>query len=149
MTEMVYGALPKADGDPILPRWWRTIDKWSLSCILVLFGIGLLLGLAASPPLAERNGLPPFYYVQRQAFFGSAAMIAMFATTMMSPQLVRRLAVIGFIIAFAALAMLPLFGTDYGKGAIRWYSLGFGSIQPSEFLKPGFIVAAAWLIVAS
>ena len=56
MTEMVYGTLPKRDGDPILPRWWRTIDKWSVSCILFLFGIGLLLGLAASPPQAERNG---------------------------------------------------------------------------------------------
>ena len=50
MTEMVYGAAPRQDGDPILPRWWRTIDKWSVSAILLLFAIGLLLGLAASPP---------------------------------------------------------------------------------------------------
>lgn len=50
MTEMVYGAVPAQSGDPILPRWWRTIDKWSVSCILILFGIGILLGLAASPP---------------------------------------------------------------------------------------------------
>jgi len=149
MTEMVYGALPKAEGDPILPRWWRTIDKVSVACILILFGIGLLLGFAASPPLAERNGLNPFYYVQRQAFFGGLAMIAMFATTMISPQMVRRLAVIGFVIFLVAVALLPFFGTDYGKGAIRWYSLGIGSLQPSEFLKPGFIVAAAWLMAAS
>lgn len=149
MTEMVYGALPKRDGDPILPRWWRTIDKWSVSCILILFGIGLLLGLAASPPLAERNGLSPFHYVQRQAFFGGVALIAMFVTTMMRPNLVRRLGVLGFAVAFVALALLPFFGTDFGKGAVRWYSLGFGSLQPSEFLKPGFIVAAAWLMAAS
>ena len=45
--------------------------------------------------------------------------------------------------------LLPLFGTDYGKGAVRWFSLGFGSIQPSEFLKPGFIVVAGWMIAAS
>ncbi|MCP5038877.1 MAG: putative lipid II flippase FtsW [Rhodobacteraceae bacterium] len=149
MTEMVYGALPKRDGDPILPRWWRTIDKWSVSCILILFGIGLLLGLAASPPLAERNGLSPFHYVQRQAFFGGVAMVAMFTATMMSPQVVRRLGVLGFALAFLALALLPVFGTDFGKGAVRWYSLGFGSLQPSEFLKPGFIVVAAWLMAAS
>ncbi len=149
MTEMVYGALPKAHGDPILPRWWRTIDKVSVACILILFGIGLLLGLAASPPLAERNGLSPFYYVQRQAFFGSLAMIALFATTMIGPRMVRRLAVIGFVLFLVAVALLPFFGTDYGKGAIRWYSLGIGSLQPSEFLKPGFIVAAAWLMAAS
>ncbi|MEQ8293683.1 MAG: putative lipid II flippase FtsW [Roseovarius sp.] len=149
MTEMVYGAVPVRDGDPVLPRWWRTIDKWSMSCILILFSIGILLGLAASPPLAEKNGFQPFHYVERQAIFGFAALVAMFVTSMMTPQLVRRLAVIGFVLAFVALAMLPFFGTDFGKGAVRWYSIGFGSLQPSEFLKPGFVVVAAWLMAAS
>ena len=149
MTEMVYGAIPARDGDPILPRWWRTIDKWSVSCILILFGIGILLGLAASPPLAERNGLPHFYYVERQLVFGVCALVTLFATTMMTPKMVRRLGVLGFIFAFIAVAFLPVLGTDFGKGAMRWYSLGFGSVQPSEFLKPGFVVVAAWLMAAS
>ena len=148
MTEMVYGAVPVRDGEPILPKWWRTIDKWSVSCVLMLFGIGILLGLAASPPLAERNEFQPFHYVQRQAFFGTLALIAMMLTSMMSPQLVRRLAVLGFVVAFIALIFLPFFGTDFGKGAVRWYSLGFASLQPSEFLKPGFVVVAAWMMAA-
>lgn len=148
MTEMVYGTVPVQSGDPILPRWWRTIDRWSMCCILILFGIGLMLGLASSPPLADKNGLAPFYYVTRQAFFGGVAMTAMVAVSMMTPQMVRRLAVLGFMGAFAALAMLPVFGTDFGKGAVRWYSLGFASVQPSEFLKPVYIVTAAWLLSA-
>jgi len=149
MTEMVYGAVPAQGGEPILPKWWRTIDKWTISCVLILFAIGLLLGFAASPPLAERNGHDPFHYVQRQAFFGGLALIAMIITSMMSPKLVRRLAVLGFIAAFVGLALLPFFGTDFGKGAVRWYSLGFASIQPSEFLKPGFVVVAAWMMAGS
>ncbi|QFT62416.1 putative lipid II flippase FtsW [Roseivivax sp. THAF30] len=149
MTEMVYGTVPVRDSEPILPKWWRTIDKWSLSCILILFAIGILLGLAASPPLAERNGFAPFHYVQRQAVFGGAALIAMFATSLMAPSTIRRLAVVGFVLSFIALALLPFFGTDFGKGAMRWYSLGFASLQPSEFLKPTFMIAAAWLIAAS
>ena len=146
MTEMVYGAVPLRDSEPILPRWWRTIDRWTLSAVLLLFGIGILLGLAASPPLASRNGFEPFHYVQRQAFFGMLALTAMILTSMMSPQLVRRLGVLGFFCAFAALVMLPIFGTDFGKGATRWYSLGFASVQPSEFLKPGLIIMSAWLM---
>lgn len=149
MTEMVYGAVPERGGEPILPKWWRTVDKWSMSCVLLLFVIGLLLGLAASVPLAERNGFPPFYYVTRQVIFGSAALVAMMLTSMMSPTMVRRLAVLGFLVSFVALAFLPIFGTDFGKGAMRWYSLGFASVQPSEFLKPGFVVAAAWMLAAS
>ena len=148
MTEMVYGSVPMRTGDPVLPRWWRTIDKWTMSCIFLLFGIGLLLGLASSPPLAARNGLEPFYYVTRQAFFGGVAMVMMLLVSMMTPQVVRRVAVIGFGISFVALMGLPFLGTDFGKGAMRWYSLGFASVQPSEFLKPGFVVFAAWLMAA-
>ena len=149
MTEMVYGALPVQDGEPVLPKWWRTVDKWSMIAVLILFGIGLLLGMAASPPLAAKNGFAPFHYVQKQVIFGSAALVAMLLTSMMSPTLVRRLATLGFLAALVALMGLPFFGTDFGKGAMRWYSLGFASIQPSEFLKPGFVVAAAWLMAAN
>ncbi|MDX2482239.1 MAG: putative lipid II flippase FtsW [Pseudodonghicola sp.] len=149
MTEMVYGAVPAQRGEPILPKWWRTLDKWSMTCVLVLSGIGLLLGLAASPPLAARNGFAPFHYVERQAVFGALAMGAMLLTSMMSPTLVRRLAVLSFVGAFVALALLPVLGTDFGKGAVRWYSLGFASVQPSEFMKPVFIVVAAWMLASS
>ena len=149
MTEMVYGSAPASRGDPILPRWWRTLDKWSLGAVLLLFGIGLLLGFAASPPLAERNGFQPFHYVERQVIFGCMGLTALIVLSMLSPTQVRRLSVIGFGLALVALALLPLFGTDFGKGATRWYSLGFGSLQPSEFVKPTFVVVAAWLIAAS
>ncbi|AXX97424.1 peptidoglycan glycosyltransferase FtsW [Profundibacter amoris] len=149
MTEMVYGTVPVRSSDPILPRWWQTVDRWSLTAILILFGIGILLGLAASPPLAAKNGLAPFHYVQRQMLFGGMALVVMMITSMMAPSLVRRLGVLGFLGAFVALVMLPLLGTDFGKGAIRWYSLGFASVQPAEFLKPGFVVIAAWLMSAS
>jgi cell division protein FtsW len=149
MTEMVYGSVPVSKGEPILPKWWRTVDKWILMSVMLLFSIGILLGLAASPPLAEKNGFAPFHYVQRQAVFGGMALIAMFVTSMMSPILVRRLAVLGFIAAFIAVALLPLFGTDFGKGAVRWYALGFASLQPSEFLKPGFVVVSAWMLAAA
>ncbi len=149
MTEMVYGSMPSRVTEPVLPRWWRTIDKWSMTCVLILFGIGLLLGLAASVPLASRNGLEPFFYVQRQAFFGGVALAVMVGVSMMSPAMVRRLGILGFVLAFLALCVLPFVGTDFGKGAVRWFSLGFASVQPSEFLKPAFILVVAWLMAAS
>ena len=145
---MVHGAAPRHAGEPLVPKWWRTVDRWSLLCVLALAAIGLLLGLAASPPLAKRNGLPPFHYVERQALFGLLALVALLVCSMMSPQQVRRVGVIAFFAAFVALALLPFFGTNFGKGAVRWYSLGFGSFQPSEFLKPAYVVLAGWLMAA-
>ena len=149
MTDMIYGSVPARNAEPILPRWWRTVDKWTISCVLILFALGILLGFAASPPLAERNGFGHFHYVERQAVFGAAAISAMLFVSMLSPTAVRRLAALGFVGAFVALALLPVLGTDFGKGAVRWYSLGFAALQPSEFLKPVFVVVAAWLIAAS
>lgn len=149
MTEMVYGSNPVRVSEPVIPRWWRTIDKWTLTCVFILFGVGLLLGLAASVPLATRNGLEPFYYVQRQAVFGGIGLVVMLGVSMMPPDMVRRLGVMGFAAAMLALMLLPFLGTDYGKGAVRWFSLGFASFQPSEFLKPGFVIVVAWLIAAS
>jgi cell division protein FtsW len=149
MTEMVYGSNPVRVSEPVIPKWWRTIDKWTLTSVFILFGVGLLLGLAASVPLATRNGLEPFYYVQRQAFFGGIALVVMIGISMMPPDMVRRLGVLGFAVSMVALMLLPLFGTDFGKGAVRWFSFGFASVQPSEFLKPGFVIVVAWLIAAS
>ena len=149
MTEMAYGSVGTVEGEAVLSRWWRTLDKSVLTAILILFSIGLLLGLASSPPLAEKNGLAPFHYVYRQAIFGSLALFVMVVFSMLPSKDIRRLGVIGFLLCFVALGLLPFFGTDFGKGAVRWYGLGFASVQPSEFLKPGFIVTVAWLISAN
>ncbi len=150
MTEMVFGTTPVRAGDPILPRWWRTVDRWSLACVLGLFAMGLLLGLAASVPLAEKNNLPQFYYVTRQAVFGTLALVVMLVVSMMSPRQVRRWGVIGFAFAMIAIMLLPVIGTDFGKGAVRWLRLPGGmSIQPSEFLKPCFVALCAWFIAAA
>lgn len=149
MTEMVYGSMPARVSEPVLPRWWRTIDKISLTAVFVLFGVGLLLGLAASVPLAERNGLNPYTYVNRQALFGALGMVVMLLMSMANPDQIRRLGVVGFVFALAALVTLPVIGDDLGKGAARWINLGFITVQPSEFLKPGLMVVIGWLIAAS
>ena len=149
MTEMAYGSVGTVEGEAVLSRWWGTLDKSVLTAILILFSIGLLLGLASSPPLAEKNGLAPFHYVYRQAIFGSLALFVMVVFSMLPSKVIKRLGVIGFLLCFVALGLLPFFGTDFGKGAVRWYGLGFASVQPSEFLKPGFIVTVAWLISAN
>jgi cell division protein FtsW len=146
---MVFGVAPARPGEPIVPEWWRTVDRWSLASILGLMLAGMLLNLAASPPLAVRNGLEPFHYVWRQAAFVAVALGLMLVVSMLSPVRLRRWAVIAFALSVVAVALLPVFGTDFGKGAVRWYSLQVVSVQPSEFLKPSFAIATAWMMAAS
>jgi len=149
MTEMVHGVQAPQERGAGLSEWWRTVDRFSIAAVFALFLIGMLLALAASPPLALEQGKPRFYFVERQAIYGVLGLAAMLYISTFSVKAARRWAVVGFLTVLVALALLPWLGTDYGKGAIRWYSFGLGSIQPSEFIKPLFAVTAAWLLAAS
>lgn len=149
MTEMVFGGVAARPGEPVLTRWWRTVDRWTFAAVLGLIVIGLVLGLAASVPLAEKNGLYEFHYVLRQVVFAAMSVGLMFYVSLQSPERCRRWAVMGFGAVFLSICLLPLLGTDFGKGATRWYSLGFISLQPSEFAKPFFVMFAAWVMAGS
>jgi len=148
MTEMVHGSMPAQVGEPVLSRWWRTVDRWTISSVLLLIAVGLLLALASSPPLAARNQLPAFHYFERHAVYALLSVTVMLLVSMRSPESIRRWGVLGFAIGFVTLLALPVIGTDFGKGAVRWLSLGFTSVQPSEFVKPCLAVTAAWLLAA-
>jgi cell division protein FtsW len=56
----------------------------------------------------------------------------------------RRLALAVAGIGFVMLAMTLVIGAEV-KGATRWINVAGLSIQPSEFVKPAFIVLSAWL----
>jgi cell division protein FtsW len=119
--------------------WWWTIDRWLLASLGVLMVLGLVLTLAGSPPVAERLGLSTFHFVNRQVAYLVPAAALLIATSFLSPRMVRRSALIVFILGMALIFAALLFGHEV-KGAKRWI---FG-IQPSEFVKPAFVVLAAW-----
>mgnify|MGYP001262864544 CR=1 FL=1 len=149
MTEMIYGLPTRWADEPIIPRWWKNVDRLSLVAVFCLYFIGLLLCMAASPPLAESNQKPHFYYVYRQAIFGAVALIVMTILSIMPLITIRRIAILLFLASFLSILLLPFFGTDYGKGAVRWFSFAYVSLQPSEFLKPTFIIFCGWVMKSS
>ena len=149
MTDIMHGSSRAVPVDNPFFRWWQSVDQWTLVATLGLIVIGLILSMAASVPLADSNGLPAFYYVNRQAIYGmiSFCVIIFLSTTSLS--VVRRFGVIGFLLVVIALALLPIFGTDFGKGAVRWFSLNWLTIQPSEYLKPFFVVFISWIVAGN
>ncbi len=149
MTDAIHGIQAMRSPGPILPRWLQTVDQWVLISVFMLFAIGLLLGMAASPTIAQKVDAGAFTFVFKQAVFGAVALGVMVAISALPIKHVRRIGFAVFLISFVGILLLPFLGTGFGKGATRWYSLGFGSIQPSEFLKPGFILVGAWLLAGS
>lgn len=132
----------------LLSRWWWTVDRWTVVAVLLIAGLGVVLTMAASPPVAERIGLEPFYFARRQMAYVPVAIIVMLATSLLSPKGVRRCAGILLLIALVGTIATLFFGAEV-KGARRWLSVAGTSIQPSEFLKPAFAVVCAALIAAS
>ena len=149
MTDIIHRNPKAVPVDNPFFRWWQSIDQWTLIATLSLIIIGLLLSMAASVPLADTNDKASFYYVYRQAIYGTISFSIIIFLSTSSLSVVRRFGIIGFFIVVVALALLPIFGTDFGKGAVRWFSLNWLTIQPSEYLKPFFVVFISWIVAGN
>ncbi|MCK5041031.1 MAG: putative lipid II flippase FtsW [Sphingomonadales bacterium] len=125
-------------------RWWWELDRWMFGTLLLLIAVGLLLTVAASPAVAERLGLNSFHFVKRQAVFMVMGIGGILFVSMLTKQWVRRLAVVLFPITLGLVYLTVFQGAEI-KGATRWLQLGSFTLQPSEFLKPVFIVCTAWM----
>ncbi|MET3789932.1 putative lipid II flippase FtsW [Aquamicrobium terrae] len=133
----------RLDTSPV-SNWWWTIDRWFLAAFLSLLGLGIVLSFAASPAVAERIGLDSFHFATRQIIFTIPALCVMLAVSFLNTRQIRRLA-LGMLCVMLVMMVAVLYVGVEVKGARRWLSLAGLSIQPSEFLKPAFVVICAWL----
>lgn len=123
--------------------WWWSVDRIILVGLITLMVAGVVLLMGGGPPVAERLGLTPFHFVNRQAAHLLMGLGVFAVVACLPPRHIRRLSLLVF---FGALVMIFL-ALQYGqevKGARRWISVAGMTIQPSEFLKPAFVVLTAW-----
>ncbi|MBZ9732558.1 putative lipid II flippase FtsW [Mesorhizobium sp. CA18] len=133
----------RLDKSPVA-TWWWTIDRWFLAAFLSLMGLGIVLSFAASPAVAERIGLDSFHFATRQIIFTIPALIVMLAVSFLEARQIRRMSLVMICIMLVLMVAVLYIGVEV-KGARRWVSLAGLSIQPSEFLKPAFVIICAWL----
>ncbi len=129
----------------VLGRWWWTVDRWTLGGVGLLIGFGYVLMLAASPAVAARIGASRDMFILKQVVFLAMAGAIVVCVSLLPPRGVRRLALVGCLLALGATALTLVHGIEI-KGARRWIALPMMSLQPSEFLKPCFAVVTAWLL---
>lgn len=127
----------------VLAEWWFTVDRRFLGAAVALLVIGLIVSFAASPAMAVKKGLPPLYFVERQAAYGLLALVVMWSISLLGPRGVRRLAMLLLVAGLAMMVLVLMTGEEI-NGAKRWLRLGGFSLQPSELAKPAFVVVAAW-----
>ena len=132
----------------LVGEWWWTVDRMLLAAVVALMGAGIVLSLAASPPVAHRLGYDTFHFVNRQAAYMIPALVVLISVSLMTPRQIRRLGVLVLLVTLAMTAATLVIGVEV-KGARRWLNLAGLSIQPSEFLKPAFVLISAWLFSES
>ena len=125
-------------------EWWWTVDRYLLVALIALMFGGIVLSLAGSPPVAERLGYDSFHFVKRHVIFFVPAVLVLIGTSFLTPKQARRVALVVLAISIVLMLATLFIGVEV-KGARRWVNFGPLSIQPSEFMKPAFIVIAAWL----
>ncbi len=126
-------------------RWWFTVDRPLLSAAMLLMAVGVLVSMAASPPVASRIGLDPYHFVRSQLFYLCLAVVVMLLLSFFDRAMIRRTAFVGFVGALLLMFLALFFGPEI-KGAHRWINVGPISVQPSEFAKPCFAIVFAWLL---
>jgi len=133
-----------------LGAWFWDIDWVLLILTLFLIAIGLVAVAAASPATAQRysdatHHMPALYYFWRQLMWVGVSLPVLFIVSMLPAERARRYALIGCAGFLLMLALVPIAGVTV-NGARRWLGVGIAQFQPSEFLKPCFIVAVAWIL---
>lgn len=123
--------------------WWWTIDRSLLAALCGLMVIGLVMLMGGGPPVASRIGLSTFHFVERQALFLLPALMLLVTISFLDARLIRRLALATYIIGMVMVIAAIQYGPEI-KGAHRWISLMGLSVQPSEFVKPAFVILTAW-----
>jgi len=131
-------------------RWFWEIDRVLLLLIAVLIGIGLIAVAAASPAAGARLSggnvhFADLYYFYRQIAWIGIGVPVMIAISMMPKERARRLSLFGAGFFLILLIFVPIIGPQV-NGARRWINIGVGQLQPSEFLKPFYVVSMAWLL---
>jgi cell division protein FtsW len=107
--------------------------------------LSAILVIAASPPVAKRIGYAPFHFIHKQYVFLLLSLFLTILISCLNKNKIRKLATLGLIISLIIMLFLPFVGAD-AKGAKRWLNLGFITLQPSEFMKPCFIIIIAWIL---
>ncbi|MFM7623080.1 MAG: FtsW/RodA/SpoVE family cell cycle protein, partial [Alphaproteobacteria bacterium] len=120
----------------LVGRWWWTVDKRLLGATFLLMTMGVLFIVAASPAVADRiEASSSQMFVLHHLMMLPVGITLMLGLSLLEKKGLARVAVLGLLGVLGALVLTLIMGEEI-KGARRWVSLGFFSLQASEFAKP-------------
>ncbi len=119
--------------------WQRIhIDPWLTVLLILICCIGLTILYSASTQNVNM--------VIRQIVSYGVAFTVMFIMAQVPPSIYRTFTPVFYVLGLILLVLVDIIG-EVRMGAQRWINLpGFGSVQPSEFMKLGMPMMCAWFL---
>ena len=119
-----------------LSNWWNEIDKFNFLIIITIITIGIILSISINTE---------FSFFNKHILYASLAIVIMIFISSLNEKIIRRLSLLGLI--FFIIMLISILFLDYEiKGSKRWLNFFGLSIQPSEFIKPFFLILSAWFL---
>lgn len=133
----------------LLSRWWWETDKALLSMAVILLLAGIILSFAASPSVAVHLlRMDSYVFVKQHICFAFLALIIMLFISFLNTSQLRNLYIALFWLSLVLVIAVFFIGIET-KGSIRWLRFFGFTLEPSELLKPSFIVLSAYLFASN
>ncbi len=127
-----------------IEKWFKTVDVFNLVLLLCLASFGMLVVISASPSIAIEKKLDGYYFVEHHLYYLIVSLCCLFVFSTLSRKGILRISILGFIVTTVLLFLVLIFSNKI-NGSTRWITISSFSIQPSEFVKPFFIIITAYL----
>ena len=129
-----------------LNSYWRNIDKKILFSFILLFMLGLFFSFSSTSSLAgERLNKDYYFFFSKHFLFVITALFIMFFISFIDLTILKKSVIPLFLISFLTLFLVPFIGEEV-KGSKRWLDLYLFRLQPSELIKPFFILITAKIL---
>ena len=125
--------------------WWWTVDHKLMGLITLLIIGWVMVLMSAGPPVAIKKGLNEYHFLEKQITFLCISIPLMIIISMQKISTIKRFCLLALFLSFICLIYLNFFGIET-NGATRWIRVFGISIQPSELIKPSFVLINAWLL---
>ena len=128
-------------------QWWKNLDKFILSLIIILFLTGLFFSLVSTSLIAsDKLDTNSYFFFFKHLVFVFIGLFIIFIFSYIDQKTLYKISIYIFLLSFILLLLVPFIGVEV-KGSTRWLDLIFlPRLQPVEFVKPFFIIILALII---
>ena len=129
--------------------WWKNIDKFLFSLIVLLFLTGLFFSLVSTSLIAsDKLDTNDYQFFFKHLVFILLGIIIIFVLSSIKKEQLLKYSSLFFFLSLIFLILVPIIGVE-GKGSKRWIDLYFlPRFQPIELVKP-FLIIFISLILCS